>query len=218
MRVAEEDGAGDRDLDPLRGRALYQLGLYDQSEALLERAIAQDGQDPRSWRTLGLVLADTARPDAAIEAFETALELDDQHAATWNNLGFLLFAVKQDPACIDALTRAVTLDAKNDRFRRNLAFALFEHGNRDQAWSAFQAADAPADAWYHYGLAFERVEELDEARQRYEETLQIAPDHTRAREALQRIAAFGPHQEAPCPPAFPGSPAWPSACPPAATP
>jgi tetratricopeptide (TPR) repeat protein len=197
ITLAEADGAEGWEVDLLRGRALYLQELYNKAEELLSAATEAAPREAAAWYALGLLYADTERPDAAIACFREATDHDAQHAAAWNNLGYLLYTVRNDPESIPALEKAVALDGANARYRRNLAFALFEYGDRDAAERAFRAADRPADAWYNLGLAHERLDELEAARDRYAETLHLDPEHDRARDALERLALDDTSQEAP---------------------
>ncbi|HEX7022005.1 MAG TPA: tetratricopeptide repeat protein, partial [Trueperaceae bacterium] len=58
------------------GWATYLLGLYDQSEAASERALALDASQEIAWFNLGLVRAVTGRLDEAMAAYQQALNLD----------------------------------------------------------------------------------------------------------------------------------------------
>jgi len=193
--LAREDGADGPKVDMLTGHALYLQGQPGEAQLLLEE-VSESGsfkKDPKVWRLLGLVYADSEQPDKAIEAFKRSVELDPSDAATWNNLGFLLYTVKRSPDAVPALRKAISLDGTVPRYRRNLGFALFNEGDVDGAIDAFRAAGPLGDAWYNLGVAHELAGDAAMARARYQRALEHDPEHTQAREALARLDS----QEAP---------------------
>lgn len=197
VRLAEEDGYDDPRIPLLRGRALYQQKLLTEAEQQLLVAVKEMPKDPRPHRFLGLVYADSSKPEQAIASFQRATELDHTDAATWNNLGFLLYSAGRDEEAVHALQSAVTLNNTAPRYQRNLGFALFQAGRTDEALAAFRAADPPATAVYNLGVAVELSGDPEAARARYREALRLDPDHDQASEALARLTVESPPEESP---------------------
>ena len=116
------------------------LGNGAAAEALLRRAIEENGRDPRPWCVLGLVLMSQDRCDEAFEAFRRsrALELDTgddarslaQHAASLIAVGR---AAEARDLCESGLP--VTPDASA---HSSYAFALLTTGNFREGWAQYE--------------------------------------------------------------------------------
>lgn len=123
------------DLDPLYALAcsnfaVVQLhrGAVEDAERFFRRAIEQRPV-PDVLRNLGLMLARTARPLEAMDAYRQALELDPLLVSAWLGLGEILLEQAQPAEAKAALMRAVELDPQNAEARYRLAFALSALGD-----------------------------------------------------------------------------------------
>jgi Flp pilus assembly protein TadD len=183
------EGDDEPELDYLQGRALYLKGMHAEAEALIRSAMPKMTRDARPHATLGLLLADTRRPDEAIEALQAATRVDPRDADTWNNLGFVLSTSSRHEEAVAALREAVRLDGTIARYRNNLGFALHASGHPADALRVFRTTGTAADAHSNMALAWEMSGAPDRAREAYEAALQYNPDHARARDGLVRLDA-----------------------------
>src|SRR5690606_33078729 len=135
--LAEAERAYPRalDLDPLYALAcshfavapLHPRAVRDATR-YFRRAIEQRPV-PDVLRNLGLMLARTARPLEAMDAYRQALELDPLLVSAWLGLGEILLEQTQPAEAKAALMRAVELDPQNAEARYRLAFALSALGD-----------------------------------------------------------------------------------------
>jgi len=191
LATMREEGIDNPELDLLQGRALYVEGMYGEAESLLLGTLDELGKDPRPWRALGLVYADTGRVAESTEALATAVDLAPDHAATWNNYGYLLMSAGRHQEASDALRKAVALDGTVFRYRNNLGFAQAACGRYDEALQSFSTAGTPADAHANLGTALEAAGELARAVEHYQRALEYNPTHASAKESFERLQADG---------------------------
>lgn len=190
IRMMRADGVEREELDLLQGIALREQGLWEDAQRLLEKAKAGLPRNAEVRAALCVLLADQGKHAEAIAECERATELDDGDAAAWNNLGYLQLTFGEDPgAAKSALQHAVDIDPNSARYRNNLAFAQVANGDHRAALRTFLTTGTPADAHYNVGAAFERDGDAQRARTYYERALKYDADHSRADEALQRLAA-----------------------------
>ncbi|MCO4744039.1 MAG: tetratricopeptide repeat protein [Proteobacteria bacterium] len=194
MSQMRAEGDTTPELDYLQGRALFLQGMHSEAEALLISASEKMKRDGRPHATLGLLYADTKRPEDAIAALRKSLEHDEANAKTWNNLGFVLTSGRHYEEAVEALRQAVRLDGTVRRYRNNLGFALHASGHPRDALQTFMTTGSPADAHANMALAYELQGTPDKARDEYQVALKNNPDHTTAKEGLARVEA---HEESP---------------------
>lgn len=189
IRMMRAEGVEREELDLLQGIALREQGLWEDAERLLEKAAEGMPRNAEVQAALCVLQADQGAHDKAIAHCERATELDDGDAAAWNNLGYLRLTVGSDPVgAKTALQHAVDIEPNSARYRNNLAFAQVANGDHRAALRTFLTTGSPADAHYNVGAAFERDGDAQRARTYYERALKYDADHSRADEALQRLA------------------------------
>lgn len=174
-------------LDYYQGRALYGQGFYGEAERILLAYHKQSPRDARALEVLGLLYADTERPQLAIEALQEAVRRDPDQAETWNNLGFLLLSERRYPEAQEALQQAVGLDGTRALYRNNLGFALAANGHYRQAFEAFQSTGRVEDAHYNLAVAYELGEDTDQALVHYHKAIEYNPDHEASQKAIHRL-------------------------------
>lgn len=197
VQQLRKDGVEGHEVEVAHGRALRDLGLLEDARLLLVEASTRYPRQAEVHAQLGVLYLDLRDLDAAIASLERASRLAPESADIQNNLGFALLTAGRTAEAVDALREALRLDGTRPRTRNNLGYALVADGREDEALRVFQSSGRPADAHYQVGLGLELRGDADEARLAYGEALSHDPNHTHAREALQRLAA---------PPAPPESP------------
>ena len=174
-------------LDLYQGQAMAREGFATEAERILLDYRKGHLRDPRPLQTLGVLYADTDRPDEAIAVLQKAVALDGGHAPTWNNLGFLLLSAGRSAEAQEALQKAVEIDGTQPRYRNNLGFALAANGKPREAYEAFASVAPPADAHYNLGVAYELAGEADSAERHYRKAVEYDPDHVPSQDALARL-------------------------------
>lgn len=189
IRMMRAEGVEREELDLLQGISLREQGLWEDAQRLLERAEKSLPRNAEVHTALCVLHSDQGDHEDAIEHCQRATKLDEGDGGAWNNLGYLLLTVGGDPkAAKEALQKAVDIDPNSLRFRNNLAFAQVATGDHRAALRTFMTTGTPADAHYNVGAAFERGGDAQRARTYYERALKYDADHSRADEALQRLA------------------------------
>jgi tetratricopeptide (TPR) repeat protein len=131
----------------LAGATASQLGPWQSSRSLFERAIAVTGPNPVMHNELGVVLADEASWEPARAHFEAAIALAPRWSAPRQNLGNLLRRLGRPAEALPPLERGVALAPDHIPARVSLANVLLDLGRVDEARSHLEHALAldPAD-------------------------------------------------------------------------
>lgn len=151
-----------------------QVGTWQDSVTLWERAMAVGGASTIAHNNLGVALQDVGRVDDAVTQFSEAIRLEPRHARAHANLGNARFAQQRYPEAIAAYETAFRLDPGHPdvplnlaRTHFNLANATWREGRLAEALPGYREAVRwqPADAKYHRALAIALAESgnLDEA-------------------------------------------------------
>ncbi len=178
-------GADEPDLDVLQARALRQIGLREDALALLDTR--RHRRDAAAQNELGILAMDEQDITTAIERFRRAKKLDADNPDYPNNLGFALMSAGRPGEAIAVLREALQRDATRARTRNNLGFALVADGLEQEAYRVFRSATSEDEARYNLGVGLELRGDTALAADAYASALRINPEHTRAREALDRI-------------------------------
>jgi Tfp pilus assembly protein PilF len=175
---------------PDNARAHYNLGkeLGDRADRLRRQQLAAEA---------------AARQQEAIESYKAALALNPDHVMANNNLGMEYGKRGEAAEAIPYFERAVAADRKHVLSRSNLALALSNTGRHDEALPLIEEAvrlDARnaeksgrprnAEIWNNYGLVLMRLRRFDEAIEKFEATLRLAPGHQAARTNIDQIRRF----------------------------
>ncbi len=187
LLLAVEENADPAEIALFQGWAMQLDGLPSEAEPLLREAARLRPKDPRAWKMLGVIEADSGRVDEAIASFRRAVEYEPTSAASWNNLGFLLLSAGEYAEASAALSKAVSLDGSVARYRHNLGFALAASGKMTEALATFRSASSEADAQSNLALAYELAGDIEKARIHYQKAVAADPNHVNATEALKRL-------------------------------
>ncbi len=187
IRQMKSEGADSVELDVAQGRALRELGLLEDARLLLEETADKHSRHADAHAQLGVLHMDLKDVDAAIEAFERALKIDPDDPDLHNNLGFALLTAGRADEAVGSLREALRLDGTRIRTRNNLGYALVAAGDDGEALRVFQAASPPADAFFQLGIGLEMRGDSSAASEAYTEALRLDPNHSRSREALDRL-------------------------------
>jgi Flp pilus assembly protein TadD len=183
------DGLVGADLDVLQARALVEIGLLDDAEAILTGTVKRNRRHAGAWNALGVLRMERRDADGAATAFKAATRAAPADAQAWNNLGFTLHSLRRPDEAVPALREALRLDASNIRTRNNLGYALVAAGRVDEAWRIFRSSAPEPDARYNLALGLELAGDTTRARDEYTRVLAADPDHAQAQDALARLDA-----------------------------
>lgn len=143
-----------------------------------------------------MIAAANAHEDAgelaeAIECYRAALAAEGPQPLRVFELAELLYATNDLPAARERYYMAIELDEDFVEARANLGCVLAELGETTLAIAAFRGAlrfhaDFP-DAHYQLALALEQIGETADAREHWQEFLDLAPESPWADTARQRL-------------------------------
>jgi tetratricopeptide (TPR) repeat protein len=111
------------------GRALGDLGLYDESYRAFHAARLLRPGDPEADAWLGRYLLLQGRPEPALHAFARALEADRDYAPALQGAAEALWAARRPAAAIPFLRRVAERAPRDARARYNLACVLAASGD-----------------------------------------------------------------------------------------
>jgi Flp pilus assembly protein TadD len=126
------------------GRALADVGRFDQALDVLSRAHTPDQPDWRVLSAQGAVLDQLGRHQDAQRHYASALKIQPNNPGVLSNLG-LSYALSKDLTQAETtLRRAVALPGADSKVRQNLALVLGLQGRFAEA-EAIARADLPPD-------------------------------------------------------------------------
>lgn len=181
------EGHKGSDLDLVQARALADLGLVDDAEALLVDLLRRSPRLAAGHDQLGVLYLDRHRVEEALPHLERAAQLSPADPLILNNRGFGLLSAGQPALAVDVLRDALRLDGANRQIRNNLGFALVAAGREDEALRVFRAALPEADARYNLGLGLEMRGDSDAAVDQYVQVVSSWPTHQPSIEGLKRL-------------------------------
>jgi len=192
-----QDGSKAPEIQVIQGKALANLGLTDDAEAILTKVTRHHPGQHEAQNQLGILLMDQQRIDEAISHFRAASRAAPKNGSTYNNLGFALMTAGRHEEAVKTLRKAMALDGSQLRTRNNLGFALAAMREDGPAWRVFKAGADEATAHTNLALAQELRGDVAAARKSYGSALKANPDLILAREALKRLNPAPPTTESP---------------------
>jgi Flp pilus assembly protein TadD len=126
------------------GRALADVGNFQQALDVLSRAHAPDRPDWRILSAQGAVLDQMGRHQDAQRYYETALKIVPDEPSVLSNLGLSYALSKQLPRAEATLKRAAAGQRVDPRVRQNLALVVGLQGRFAEA-ETIARADLPAE-------------------------------------------------------------------------
>lgn len=182
-----DEGLSGSELNLIQARALRELGLTDDAEALLLEEIKRRPRQAAAHDQLGVLYLDQHRVEEALTHLQRAAQLAPDDALVQNNLGFALMTAGRSDDAIAVLREALRLDGSNRQVRNNLGFALVGAGRDDEALRVFRAGLPEADARYNLGLGLEMRGDAQAAVDQYAQVVASWPTHQPSVEGLKRL-------------------------------
>ena len=117
----------------LFGDGCKALGKWNEAATYYRTALELRPQVPRTWNSLGVVLARQRKFAEAEPAFRRIVELDPDHAKGFNNLGNILAELGRQDESIAAYRRSFELGYDDAALHENLANLLYRLGQYPEA-------------------------------------------------------------------------------------
>jgi len=158
--------------------------------AACREALTLHASNPRAWHLSGIVHAQQAQFEQAVECFQQATDLDTSNSLYPYNLALAYKELERCKESMDAYREAIARRPDFLEARNNLANALVQERNSEAAILAFRELVAmfPEHADAHYNLAnlLQDTGKFEESLAAYRRTLELDPDHSAAWENLGR--------------------------------
>jgi cytochrome c-type biogenesis protein CcmH/NrfG len=99
--------------------------------AMLEKVVAQNPQDGKTWQELGNLFFDTGRHAEAIEAYNKSLAIIPGNPNVLTDLGVMYRRSGQPEKAVEAFDRAIAADPRHETARFNKGIVLL-HDLKDE--------------------------------------------------------------------------------------
>jgi tetratricopeptide (TPR) repeat protein len=175
------------------GAAFAALGDYRQAKVYLEKAYAQNPNDPEVLNNLGVIASQNDDPAAAIKYFEGAVAADSNSALYLNSLGNEHLRIGRVQKAYPLLERAHKLAPKNPVPSFSLGKCFSVDRKYDSAAyyyeQAIAAGDSSAGLYYFLGIAKRQLGDMDGAEKNYKLAIERNPKYKECIQALGLLYA-----------------------------
>ncbi len=175
----------------LLGYLAYAGGDFDRALELIERALAEQENNPSLHTLRGGILTKLNRYDAAITAHGRALRIDPGNFDARFNLGCALYESGAPEKAIAEYRKAIALQPEYADAHYNLANALRDTGDNEGAVESYRDAltNQPdyVDAHNGIGFASAALEDLDTALASFRRVVELRPDYPHGHNNLGKI-------------------------------
>ena len=179
------------------GKVQIQQGSVDQALATYLQAANDNPREVRFYILAGELYETKHNWDQAKAMYQQALTISPDHPLASNNLAYVLLEQGGNVDVAMGMAQTARRGMPNSpNAADTLGWAFYHKGIYRSAISQFQEAlrlnekaGAPDDAvlHYHLGVAYQKANQLSQARQQLEKALKLKPDHAEARKALSEL-------------------------------
>jgi tetratricopeptide (TPR) repeat protein len=174
------------DLDPIAANAMQLLGLLEHQSgrsveglALIDKAVAMQGNTAEFHSNRAAVLKALGRAEEAFSSLETAVSLDPSYAAAWRNLAIVSELLARPGRAEFSWRRLVEVDPSPPSLR-GFARWLAKRNRNEEAATMFRRVLAvnseDADAWSDLGIVLRELELFEESERCHREAIRLAPE------------------------------------------
>ena len=161
-------------LEALRNSSLETAELH------LKQALILEVNNPHTLRLLGVVAAQKAEYEKAIEYFLATIKIAPEYSVAYSNLGNVYTKLRQFDQALSAYEQAARLDPQDAETWSNAGVVFFELKQFEEAISLYDKALAIdpnyAEALCNKGNALDELKRYEEAIACYEKALTINPN------------------------------------------
>jgi tetratricopeptide (TPR) repeat protein len=154
---------------------------YEEAIASYHRAIELDPKDANPHNNLGDLYEEQKQYEEAIQNFNRALEIDPRYVRAQESLGSLQYRLGDYDASLCAFQKAIDLQPDNLTFSSNLGYLHLLQGQVDKAYELIEGVieNQPFDrAWLNLGLIQAQRGQIEEARQSWQQGLNLMEDNS----------------------------------------
>ncbi|HEY2342866.1 MAG TPA: tetratricopeptide repeat protein, partial [Chthoniobacteraceae bacterium] len=156
-------------LERLLQKALqsHRAGRLAEAESGYRAVLSHDSEHSEALHLLGILAAQSGRPDLAVALLQRAVAADPASAAAHSNLGSALQSASRLEEALSACRHAIALDASSAEAHYNLGVVLQRLERFDEAALAFQESARlnpnAAGAFNNLGIVLEARGRIEEA-------------------------------------------------------
>jgi tetratricopeptide (TPR) repeat protein len=171
--------------------ALHERGRLAEAEHLYGEILRQQPDHFDALLRLGVIAAQTGRPERAVELFRKAIKLNGKIPAVHRNLGMALFELKRFRDALASYDRAISLKPDYADCYNSRGLALQELKRPADALIAYDKAITLrpnfVEAYFNRGLVLESVQKPLEAVAAYDKALALRPNFPEAHHRRGRV-------------------------------
>jgi len=131
------------------------------------------------WVKHGEDLANSNRPDEAIQAFDKAIEIMPQNAYAWGDKALMLDKLGHIDEAIAAFSKSTAFDPANAITWNNKGLTLLKAGYLEQANECFDKAiehnGKYAKAWYNKGRTLSMMRKVSDSQRCFDAARKMDP-------------------------------------------
>jgi tetratricopeptide (TPR) repeat protein len=181
LQALLKGGPEDADIYSFMSFVQLEANQLKQAEESARKAIAMDPADIGPLVTLSTVLDRMKKYRDSEETLRKALTISPDDATLLNNLGyFLADRGERIQEAEDLIRRAVNIEPTNGSFLDSLGWVLFKQSKTSEAQKFLEQAAiySPRSATIrdHLGDLYKKQGQVDKARERWQEALQLATE------------------------------------------
>ncbi|MEO9320129.1 MAG: tetratricopeptide repeat protein [Nitrososphaera sp.] len=156
----------------LRGK-----GAKPSKEPVVRKVDRKTASD--EWVKHGEDLANSNRPEEAIQAFDKAIEILPQNAYAWGDKALMLDKLGRTDEALIAFARSTEIDSSSAITWNNKGLTLLKAGKFAQAVESFDKAiecnGKYAKAWYNKGRALTMLNKVSDAQRCFDVARKMDP-------------------------------------------
>lgn len=179
----------------LVGKTFFWKSLADtrveQQLAFFQAKVDAEPKVPENRVNLGYTLYLKGQSDEALRQFQIAADLDPKYAAAHYNIGTVYKDDKKYDEALEAFSKAAKLAPRDYKNFLMMGVIYNLQGNYQNAITALNRANqenpGSADVIYQIGIAAEKTNDIEGAKELYKTALQFDPKYKDAKDALARL-------------------------------
>ncbi|HYM75159.1 MAG TPA: tetratricopeptide repeat protein [Candidatus Dormibacteraeota bacterium] len=197
LRKAIDLDKGNLDAIEKLGKVQVKEGSADQALSLYQQSIKNNPREVRFYILAGELYEARENWDQAKAMYQQALSISPDHPLASNNLAYVLLEQGGNPDVALGMAQAARRGMPDSANAADtLGWAYYHKGVYQSAIGQFQEAlrlneksGAPDDAvlHYHLGLAYQKANQIPQARQQLEKAVKLSPNNAEARKALSEL-------------------------------
>jgi len=178
------------------GKVEVKRGNADQALALYQQSIQQNPHEPMFYILAGELYEARQNWDQAKSMYQQALSVSPDNPQASNNLAYLLLQQGGNVDLALNMAQAARRGMPNSpNFADTLGWAYYQKGIYQSAINQFQEAlrltermgKDDAEFHYHLGLAYQKSNQMAQARQQLEKAVKLSPNNPDAKKALSEL-------------------------------